>query len=193
MYVLGIDCGWVHTALCLCDVDEEGNMEAVDFALINLNDLRCGADCKLSHDGHVVHKIAHVFVMYKRFFDTADKVFIERQPVMVGSMLHVEALLYDRLKDKAELVSPMSMHKHFSLPKNDYDGRKARVDEIAGPHLQHLQGYKELTRTHDIGDGYLMCRLHADKIRDRYMHGQKIAKIAVDLNKFRYTAPFRRR
>lgn len=189
MYVLGVDCGWRHFALCLCQVDEEGDIEAEDFALLDLNNLACGADCKLPHSSHAVHKCAHVFHMYAHLIDRADKVMIEKQPTVVGSMLHIEALLYDRLQDRAELVPPQTLHRHFDLVKNDYDARKQMVDSLAGPRLEHLPAYESLKRKHDVGDAYLLCRLHADRVRSRVAAARKTRKIAVDLARFRYTGP----
>lgn len=189
MYVLGCDVGWKNLALCLCRVDEEGEIEADDFALLDLNNLACGADCRLPHSSHAVHKCAHVFHMCAHLFDRADKVMIEKQPTLVGSMLHIEALLYDRLQDRAELVPPQTLHRHFDLVKNDYDARKDMVDSLASPHLEHLPGYKGLKRKHDVGDAYLMCRLYADRVRCRVAAARKTQKIAVDLARFRYTGP----
>lgn len=189
MYVLAIDPGFKNFALCLCEIDEDGEIEAIDFQLIDLVNLQCGSECKLPHSSHVVHKIAHVFEMYNNFFARADKIFIEKQPLLVGSMLHVEALLYERLQDRAELVPPEVMHRHFGLKKGDYEHRKSMVVDLAGPHLVHLAGYRELERKHDVGDAYLLCRLYADRVRAARAKARKVQKIAVDLERFKFVRP----
>lgn len=161
-------------------------MEAVDFALVDLNNMVCGADCKLCHSSHAVDKCSHLFQLYANYFEQADRILIEKQPLLVGSMLHVEALLYNRWRDKAELVCPKTLHRHFKLVEGDYEARKAMVDKIASPYLNHLPGYDQLRRKHDVGDAYLMCRWHADLRKADAEKACKVEKIAIDLARFKY-------
>lgn len=189
MYVTAIDPGWRNLAICMCRVDDEGEIEALDFELVDMNNMSCGVNCTLPHSSHVVHKVAHIFQIYSRFFETADKIFIEKQPMLVGSMLHVEALLYDRLQERAELVSPQVLHRHFGLKQGAYDERKTMVDDIAGPYLAHLPGYQQLERKHDVGDAFLLCRLYADGVKTRITKARKVDKIKTDLSRFKFVRP----
>jgi hypothetical protein len=105
-------------------------------------------------------------------------------------MKDVEQLLFKEFRNKAILVSPNSMHKHFEIQGLDYDDRKIRVTEIVDEMLKTNpllhEKFQSLVRQHDIGDaGAHLKKFLAEKHKE---HQEEIIrqrfKRKLDLSQF---------
>lgn len=152
-HVVSIDVGYSSLGLIYAHI-YDFDLKYVEVAQkIDLRDIPCVPsrdDCCLAHSANVVDRVSHLIAFYQRYFDAADLILIEAQPL--GGIRDVQALLYDRFRDKTQLVSPNAVHKHFGLPAGEYDQRKELVVNIATPYLAHLQTFRRLNRKHDVSD-----------------------------------------
>ena len=111
-------------------------------------------DCKLHHSRAMADLVLHFIQEYRDHFDEADQVLVERQPP--GGFGAIETLIVATFRDKIDMISPNSMHKHFNIGHLDYEHRKQKTEEIAGKYLNHLESYNTLLRKHDIADAMCM-------------------------------------
>jgi len=170
MRILSIDVGLVNLGLVEIQttLDNE-NIESIIFAdridLTNLpHTIVSREQCTLYHTADAVDRVKHLIQEYQEHFDRASVVLVERQPL--GGLVHVEQLLYEAFRDKTILCSPSSMHKHFHLPRGDYDGRKQRTVEIAQQYLSgHTLWIEKNDRLHDVADALCIALwwLHNEK------------------------------
>jgi len=113
--------------------------------------------CKLYHSKDPSDFLTHVFQEHEpkwQSFGTIDHVFIERQPPL--GLTQIESLLFHKYRDRVLKISPNSMHKRFSLP-DEYEKRKERVVELAGPFFTSFPQYVKASRHHDIADAMLLA------------------------------------
>ncbi len=158
MHVIAIDVGMVNLGLVEVTLTEDYTLESVVHAeRVNIMELQHRTvkreDCRLYHTADAVDRVQH-FVQEQRVrLDRARHVLIERQPPT--GLVHVEQLLYHFLREKAILLSPNPMHKHFKLPEGEenYPVRKMMTVEIARPHLETVNGWQTCSdRLHDMAD-----------------------------------------
>lgn len=154
MHVLAIDVGYSSLGLVHAEVCEFAIATVHLAEKLDLRDIPCLQGCKLLHTSNVVDRVNHLVIYYKDLFERAETILIERQPV--GGLLDVQSLLYDKFRSKTTLVSPNAMHKHFGLPRGEYDRRKEMTIEIATPYLSHLLSFNRLHRKHDVADAMCM-------------------------------------
>lgn len=131
------------------------------------------SDCKLHHTSEVADYFSHFVQEYGHHLEEADKILIERQPP--GGLTNVEALILFTFRDKVELVSPNSMHKHFQINYLNYEKRKEKTIQISNNFLENFDEYEKLSRKHDIADAVCMLifRFHKDKEKYRLSQVQK--------------------
>lgn len=200
MNIASIDVGIVNLAIVAATVSADYKTVKVDFAQrINLLTLPhhhiSRKQCQLPHTRSATDLISHFIQEYKTILNTADAILIERQPLT--GLVHIEQLLFHCFRKKAHLCSPNSMHRHFGLPANDYDGRKIKTVEIAKPYLQHLNTWIETDRMHDMADAVCMLLfwIHAKQVQFEenekrnqtcpgLLNGQSVTEF---LNQFRYS------
>ncbi len=180
MRVLSIDVGYSSLGFVYAHV-RDFVLASVEIAhKIDLRDVPCVPsrdDCHLPHSANVVDRVSHLIVFYQRYFDAADLILIEAQPL--GGIRDVQALLYDRFREKTQLVSPNAVHKHFDLPAGEYDQRKELVVEIATPYLTHLQTFRRLNRKHDVSDAvclilFVMHQRRTRAVADRCQEAKRV-------------------
>ena len=153
--LLAVDVGIVHLALVSVDALQDA-VEVLDVRLVDLTTLPCLPGCTLPHSRNIVDRVEHLFAAHGAVFAAADEVLIEAQPLM--GLVHVEALIYSRFRGKARMVSPAAMHRHFGLPRGDYDGRKAAAEALAAPFLTGFRAeLAAMARTHDVADAVCMA------------------------------------
>lgn len=125
-------------------------------------------------------KMERFFARYAaEWLDSADHIFIERQPPQ--GFKCVEQLLYSRYRHKVHLLHPRSFQSHFRYSKRhgyDYDQRKQRSVELFREWIaNHSEGdlaekFDEVVqsglRAHDVADGGTMARYVAEVKRSEY-------------------------
>lgn len=136
--------------------------------------------CRLHHTREMADLVLHFIQEYQEHLDEADKVLVERQPP--GGFGAIETMLVATFREKIEVVSPNSMHKHFGIGHLDYEHRKKKTEEIAGKYLEHLNSYSRLTRRHDVADA--MCM-----VLYRMPRAPRVKNIVPSFDIFRYVPP----
>ena len=153
MKIVSIDVGILHLGIVSCDV----TWEQIIVENVHLVDItkRCRyLKCTLNHTNHIVDRVDHFIQEYKMILDKADRILIEKQPIK--GLISVEQFLFDRLRDKAEFIYPVSMHKHFRIRELDYDERKKHLVGIDKNHIWTGTIYDTLERKHDVADAMAM-------------------------------------
>lgn len=185
MYILSCDIGYLNMALCFVQTDAMFSFIKVLFVKrININNIKCDKDCTLPHGSHSSYRMMHLFQAYRQYFDAADMILVEQQPLF--GMTGLEAVIVYQYWQKTRLVSPVSMHKHFDIKHLDYENRKIAVVEIATPHLQHMEAFTNQVRQHDIADAFLMVLFHIQKHPPRHVTP---AKEIIAFDNFEFRTP----
>jgi len=177
MYIISIDIGFEHFAIVGANVSEPYDLRSTRFEepykledvtlckLINIKNLMldCSdADCKLKHALCISDYMAHLFKLYHDFFEKADIILIERQPPQ--GFIAVQELILFTYRDKSILVSPNSMHKHFSMSKVQ-KLRKMFTEKFSKERLQPFPDYANNERKHDMGDAYCILVYYLSNLR----------------------------
>lgn len=192
--VLSLDVGIKHLGLSVTLLNEDYSiMEIIWIDLIDIQvflhkDGPTKKDCKLNHTKTFCDWMNHVFQENMNLFNNADIILIERQPPM--GLVGIEQLIFSRWRDKAELVSPNSMHKFFRIGHYDYEQRKVETEKIA---QKCLDNYSYLVcnfdRKHDIADSICMMLFWIDnKKRENQsmIRKEKLKRIVYDRRLDRY-------
>jgi hypothetical protein len=195
MRVASIDVGRTHLGLVvarlngrrLAAVDE---LHCVDIDSLPHRVVRRNA-CPLGHTRHIVDLVGHFLQEYRACLDAADVVLIERQ--LPGGMTDIESLLYGAYRDKAVLMSPQRMHRHFGIQTLDYDGRKealtAQMEVRIGDtgDLASAQRFDAMPRRHDVADAlahllvFAADQTDASNPLERWRYGAPQARNALTL------------
>jgi hypothetical protein len=181
--VMSIDIGILHLGISVATLDEEYNMiEIIWIDLIDITEFihKWGVspkECLLYHTKTLCDWLNHTYQENIDFFEKADYILIERQPIPEG-FTAVEQLIFSRWRDKAFLVHPRSVHKYFNMGYYEYDQRKVISEKIAraeitNPDLQKQLGY--YNRAHDITDSILII-LYWINIKQQEYQGEKRRK-----------------
>ena len=183
MIVVSIDIGYHNLGLVKSYVDEKSfEIKIVEIFKINLSTLPHKkikrVDCKLYHTSEIVDLVAHFIQEYDDYFQEADKILIERQPPM--GLANMEALIMYSFREKAELISPNAMHKHFHINFLDYEKRKERTIEFAESFLENFENYQELSRKHDIADAVCMIIFRFAKDKEKFRLSQVDRSLPFD-------------
>lgn len=165
MKLLGIDIGYYNIGLVLAQCNN-AEVEVLYVQKVDLTDFK-------SRDTPELSDMIRTFVTdYSNIFEQADQILIERQPP--GGISSVEVLLHYIFRDKAILISPVSMHKHFGIGHLDYDQRKERTEVIASKYIKDFNYYDTLKRKHDIADALCMI------LFQNYKNGIQFKKRAIE-------------
>ena len=180
--VLCIDIGVINLGMAALIYDKKTRAfrEVVGVDLLDITTFvhQPGEFCCLNHTKTFTDWMEHVFQYYKNVFDSVDKILIERQPPC--GFVAVEQLIYSRYRHKCELVAPNSVHKHFHIGKLDYEGRKARVLDIAIKHISNPIIKNELTsfeRQHDMADAICIGLYWISKNHSQYLEEENIRRL----------------
>ena len=167
MIIVSVDVGYVNLGLTRCELDSEYKPHFTHAMRIDIRRILHtripASECTIPHTCETCDRVAHFIQEYEPFFNEADHVLIERQPLT--GLKDVEALIMSRYRSKVTLVSPNKMHKFFGIGRFDYDKRKEKTEEIAHEHLGHLESYTFNTRCHDMADSACMTLFFADNLR----------------------------
>ena len=110
--------------------------------------------CDIPHTNEMADLVAHFMQEYHPIFEKADTILLERQPP--GGLLEIQSLLLFKYRRKAHLVSPNSVHAHFTMNHLDYEGRKERSLSLAR-HRHPGMIPETSSRWHDISDAILFA------------------------------------
>lgn len=168
MRVLVFDAGITHVGLVAATISSDwSNVNIASAYCVDITDVkhnRVARDkCTLMHTGSLAHKYAHFVQEFRPAFDEADELWVEQQPPQSAGVVF-EQLLHFQFTTRVLSISPHKVHKHFQLPKGDYEGRKRQATKIAIKLFPALQPYiDEAERAHDIADA--ACMLHYECTR----------------------------
>ena len=208
MLVASFDVGIINLALVVAHVNIETNQvqRVVHAELIDttcMRHTRVEADkCTLGHTKTATDRLMHV-VQERPQLLGCDVVLIERQPIQGHT--DVQELLFFLFRDKAVLVSPNSMHKHFNIQNAPYEWRKVYTVQIATPFLSGHPAFTGAERQHDMADALciLLYWLHAEHSKppvraprekerdvvvdtDECEHAATVAAFAQSMRKYAY-------
>ena len=165
MKLLGIDIGYYNIGLVLAECNE-AEVEVLYIQKVDLSEFKTKDNPELSD------MIRMLVTEYSNVFNQAHQVLIERQPP--GGISSVEVLLHYIFRDKAILISPVSMHKHFGIGHLDYEQRKERTELIASKYIKNSLYYERLGRKHDIADALCMI------LFQNYKNGMQFKKRTIE-------------
>ena len=184
--VVSIDIGYHNLGLVQATIDESYNIKIDDFFAVDLPKLPHRrvkrTECKIPHTNELADLMAHFIQEFGYILDNADRILIERQPPM--GLTNVETLLLYLYRDKTELISPNSMHKHFMIGCFDYEKRKLRTIELSYNLLEHFEKYNILERKHDIADA--VCMIIFINSPDKEKHRLSNIEKGLPFNQFIY-------
>jgi len=197
MKILSIDVGILHLAMVGVNLGSDylkrpeiiNNSEITLCELINITDLVYYCDdkeCELYHDKIICDYMMHLFKKFKKEYEEADCILIERQP-LVG-LVAVQELIMREYRNKAHLVSPCAMLNYFGILQYTYEERKVHTEKFARKYLENFDNYKYTERKHDLADS--LCILYYYLTTERNKYVEQVSKIDVCLNfeKFRHVS-----
>lgn len=207
MLVASFDVGIINLALVIArvDVDTHQVKDVLQTELIDttcMGHTRVPADqCALGHTKTVTDRLMHV-VQERPELAQCDVVLIERQPIQGHT--DVQEVLFLLFREKAVLVSPNAMHKHFGIQTVPYEWRKVYTVQIATPFLSHHPQFNAAQRQHDMADALciLLFWLHTQRestkkfklrevkqevvVVDSEEHVQAVAAFGASMRKYEY-------
>ena len=152
MYILSIDVGIINLGLVGAHVNENFTLNKIDICkLIDIRNLLCNdPKCELYHDSCIADYMSHLFKIYKKQFESADVILIERQPPT--GLVAVQELIVYSFRNKTKMISPNSMHCYFNIGNLDYDNRKKFTVKFASDYLNGHKDFVFNQRKHDLAD-----------------------------------------
>jgi len=187
---ISFDIGIVHLGYSIIEVyDEEVQdlqkfpfrFQVVETECVDVTQIPCETDCALHHTKQIYDRMAHFWAWYEprwlKQFGEFSNVFLERQPIHgIGS---VEALLFQRYRNKVIQVSPNAMHKYFGIHHFTYDQRKEFVVNYTTPYLKSLANFQQAERKHDMSDALIlflfqMTRILTVKQKEKTLREKKL-------------------
>lgn len=180
MIIIGIDIGYYNLGIVKVRV-EEGVPTVLMARKVDMTQYthtrvpQC--ECRLHHSREMADYVLHFIQEYSDHLDDADRILVERQPP--GGFGAIETLIVATFREKVDVISPNSMHKHFGIGHLDYEHRKQKTEKIAGEYLEHLDSYNRLIRKHDVADA--MCM-----VLYRMPRAPRVKNIVPSFDIFRY-------
>lgn len=196
MNILAIDVGIINLAIIGVNLNEDylerqeviKEDEIFMCEKIDITELVSGCrdkDCVLYHDKIICDYMMHLFKMYKKEFDSANIILIERQPLQ--GIVAVQELIMREYRNKSILISPNAMLNSFGILKYEYEERKVHTIKIA---FEYLSGFKNFVfneRRHDMADAICILLYYLSLKRKEYTK-----KIEKEENKIRYAQAFKK-
>lgn len=158
--VLSVDVGTRNFAFCRMDAA---------YRVLNWGvwDLHSGVAGVVgpSASGPTIHTI-RVLTLSAMFRDS-DQVVIESQ--LRGKMKTIEAYLHAFLYEKASVVRPSSVKKHFGTSGGTYRSNKQQAVQHCESVLDNADArtfFAQAKKKDDLADAYLMARFAQDKLKE---------------------------
>ena len=174
--LLSIDVGILNLGLSVIEYNDQFEFEKIlGIELLNITDFYHPptiTTCKLNHSKSFADWMDHIFYYYNSIFSTVDMIIIERQPPT--GLVAIEQLIFSKFRNKSELISPNSMHKHFNINYLTYDNRKLSTENISRKYLMSSEPiiysqFENMERKHDISDSICQAIYWLDKKRKDYI------------------------
>ena len=169
IFILSIDIGIQHLAMVLSSASTKYEFkEIVWMELVDITVFTCDKNCKLHHDKTFADWMLHILEKYFNIFDQATHILIERQPPQ--GLVVIEQILFGSWRDKSILISPNSVHKHFSIGDIDYENRKIASVNISKKYIHSETLQTQLNncdRMHDISDCILFTIFWLSKKKEQ--------------------------
>lgn len=175
-HILSIDIGLRHLGMSMSVLTEENVFkEVVWMDLVDITEFHCLPNCGLHHSKTICDRVEHMLAEYKQVFDKANIILIEQQPPT--GLVAVEQMIFSRYRDKAVLISPVAVHKHFFIRQLDYEQRKEASVRIASRYISEkfLEKLGSYERMHDISDSILFTLYWLRKFQE-YQEREKLLK-----------------
>lgn len=172
MRVVGVDVGIRHLALVelQCEPELPDASPALGaMHLVNIMDYTHNRvpeeHCTLHHTRHLGDRLEHFWQEWAHFFEDADLVAIEQQPVT--GLVGVEAFLFAKCRECVEIVSPTQLHAWAFGKKHglDYERRKVEMEARAAALCTRMsadptrwdRATRSLPRRHDVADALMIA------------------------------------
>lgn len=163
--VIGIDVGYSNLALVVCDIDKEDydDIKVVFSKMTDLRNIACrDDDCMFGKcDRKGAHLVHHFVKSMHEWFDTADQILIESQPITSTHKDIEQLLVYliklwysypkNKPKDHVKLIAPQSMHCHFNM-SGVKENRRKEIVEITKYYLDNQPSFMYATQKDHLAD-----------------------------------------
>jgi len=164
--ILIVDVGVQHLGLVLAQVKKDYTFDIIDINLINITEYTHNVcpleECTLFHTKTFSDWMTHIFREHTAF-DEADIILVERQPPQ--GFVVIEQLIFNKYRNKTELIHPKSVHSFMGIMDLDYENRKEKSVLFSKNYLSFdlFQKLYEFERAHDMTDGICMIAYWCDK------------------------------
>ena len=183
--VIGIDVGYSNLALVVCDVDKEDyEITTVFSKMTDLRRIHCqDDDCMFErHDRKGAHLVHHFIKSMHGWFDSADQIVIEAQPITSTHKDIEQLLVYllkmwysvpkNKPKNHVRLLAPRSMHAHFCM-SGEKETRRIQIVEITRKYLEHQPAFIKYKQKDHLGDAMGYILFYVQVIMPDVMHSFK--------------------
>lgn len=204
LHILSIDIGINHMGMSMSTASLNYEfLNVVGIELIDITNFPHPRDmdrksCPLKHTKTFADWMDHVFFTYDKVFQEANVILIERQPP--SGLVAAEQLLFYKYRDKAELISPVALHKFFSIGGLTYDQRKEKTEKMCHSWMtsddhtnttnddindeetvinELTTKFEKLIRKHDVADSVCMSIFWLAKKHDAYLKQQKREEMRI--------------
>lgn len=178
-FLLCIDVGIQHLGFSVLEFNDEFEfVRIVGIDLVDITNWNCQKeDCYLFHTKTFTDWMEHVFFHYSCMFEEVEKIIIEKQPPQ--GLVAIEQLIFQRFRNKTELVAPQKMFSYFNINGFSYDERKQYTESICEKYLplSMKKEYKSFTRQHDIADSVCLGLYYLDSLRKK-LHDNRVREKA---------------
>jgi hypothetical protein len=159
--IVGIDPGFVHLGLTVAEVDKETfKVNVIHCSMTNLQHIGChDKGCLYEQSDRCgAHLSLHFVEENKKWFEGADFVVMEQQPIMstLKDVEHVILLLIKQRfsngrKEFARRISPRTLHAHFAMSTEKIE-RRIEVVELTKRYLEGHKAFDEAVEKDHIAD-----------------------------------------
>ena len=126
--------------------------------------------------------MSHFFKNYSNLLNKSDYIVIERQPPM--GLISIQELIRYKYRNKSILVSPNSMHCHYTMNDLNYEQRKIRVIKMTEGVLSKFENFKKVVRKHDISDALCIVKYFLFNKHNEYTEQKRLEEWKKQNHKF---------
>jgi hypothetical protein len=169
--VVGIDPGFVHLGLTVAEVDKTTmQVNVIHCSMTNLKHIACRDKTCLyeQRDRCGAHLSLHFVEENKNWFEGADFVVMEQQPIMstLKDVEHVTLLLIKQRfsngnQEFARRISPRTLHAHFGMSLEKIE-RRIQVVELTKRYLEGHKAFDNAVEKDHIADSCAFILLFAN-------------------------------
>lgn len=192
MNIVSIDIGIISLGLVACELEPSYRIKKATYCkLVNLTKECTTTNCKLYHTNTITDRMMHFFQEHSDLLNNAYVILIERQ-IPTSGLCAIQELIFYTFRNKAILISPSSMHAHFSIGWLDYEKRKKATIDLASSFLNFHEEFVFNEKKDDLADAWCYIKFwsdvkakeyHIEKIKEEWLKNQSFES----LDQFRYT------